>query len=371
MSTWSRPRIVRHGLFWAVVTAFLFLLQLPNPSFIGWRKYWAEYLLTQLPLFLLATYPLLYGLLPGLLRRRRPGRFGLGLVGWVAASALVSNLLWLSYGAYWAPRLFGWPAFLKLDWPSMVGDLNTGFFALLLAAGGASAAKVFNEWYAQRQLGEALRQRQLQAELQLLKAQLQPAFLFSTLRTLHALTTHRSPQSPAAVLHLAALLRYMLYESPQDAVPLADEAEMIQHYVALEQLRLGHRVDVSLNYSGVFAGHRIAPLLLLPFVENAFRHGTGAQLECPWVSIDLVVTPQLVIFKVINSQAATEPTTSDGPGLSSLRQRLTRLYPGRHQLKVVTEPDTFLVALRLRPAPPLPAGRQAQLATALLPVTMS
>lgn len=369
MKAWNRSRIIGHVLFWAVVTAFLFLLQLPNPLFIGWRKYWAGYLLTQLPLFLLATYPLLYGLLPGLLRHRQLGRFVLGLAGWVLASAALSNLLWLSYGAYWCPLLLGWPAFLKLDWNSMVDDLNVGFFTLLLAAGGASAIKVFNEWYEQRQLGEALRQRQLQAELQLLKAQLQPAFLFSTLRTLHALTTHRSPQSPAAVLHLAALLRYMLYESPQDTVPLADEAKMIQHYVALEQLRLGHRVDVSLNFSGVFAGHRIAPLLLLPFVENAFRHGTGAQLECPWVSIDLVVAPQLVIFKVINSQAATDPATSDGPGLSGLRQRLTRLYPGRHQLKVVTEPDTFLVALRLRPAPPLPAERQAQLATVPLPVT--
>ncbi|GAB3879472.1 hypothetical protein GCM10028824_43030 [Hymenobacter segetis] len=335
---------------------------------MGWRKYWAGYLLTQLPLFVLATYPLLYGLLPWLLQRRQPGRFLLGLAAWVASTALISNILWLSYGAFWAPRLFGWPAFLTLDWPSLVGDLNAGFFMLLVAAGGASAIKVFNEWYEQRQLGEELRQRQLRTELELLKTQLQPAFLFDALRSLQLLTAQQPAAAPAAVLHLAAVLRYMLYESPQDAVPLADEVQMVRHYVALEQLRLGTRVDVSLNFSGALDAHAIAPLLLLPFLENGFRHATGPELECPWVSIDLVAKQTSVTFKVINSHAPTAPAWHDGPDLRRVRERLARLYPGRHELKVVSEPDTFLIALRLwlaplsaaQPtAPPVPTARPA------------
>ena len=276
----------------------------------------------------------------------------LGLAGWVAGSAAVSNLLWLSYGVFWNPVLFGRPAFLKLDWPSMAGDLNAGFFTLLLAAGIASAVKVFNEWYEQRQLGEALRQHQLRTELELLKAQLQPAFLFDALRSLQSLAAQQPAAAPAAVLHLAAVLRYTLYESPRDAVPLAGEAAMVRHYVALEKLRLGPHVDVSLSFSGPLDAHTVAPPLLLPLVENAFRYGTGARLECPRVSIDLVAKNNSVTFKVINSQGATEAGAHEGPGLGSLRRRLARLYPGRHELRVVAEPDNFLVALHLRPVPP-------------------
>ena len=175
--------------------------------------------------------------------------------------------------------------------------------------------------------------------------------MFDTLRALQALTAQKSPAAPAAVLHLAAVLRYLLYESPQAAVPLADEAELLQHYVALEQLRLGARVEVSLTISGAPGPHLIAPLLLLPLLENAFRHGTGPAQECPWVSIDLVAKPRSLTFKVINSQAAAGAAPPDGPGLRALRERLSRLYPGRHELKIVAEPDTFLVALQLRFAP--------------------
>jgi LytS/YehU family sensor histidine kinase len=135
----------------------------------------------------------------------------------------------------------------------------------------------------------------------------------------------------------------------------------VQHYVALEQLRLGPRVEVSLSFSGPLSAYAVAPLLLLPFVENAFRHVTGNQLECSWVSIDLVVNNNFVIFKIINSQAGVAAAVREGPGLGHLRQRLARLYPGRHALKVVAEPDSFLVTLHLNmqpapAAPPQPAG---------------
>ena len=284
--------------------------------------------------------------------------------GWLVASALLSNLLWLTYGAYLTPLWFGAKAFLKLGWAEMVGDLNFSFFSLLMMAGAASAIKVVDYWYEQRQLSQQLEQQKLHTELELLKAQLQPTFLFDTLRTLRGLTAARAPEAPTAVLHLAALLRYLLYESPHDAVPLADEVAMLRDYVALERLRLGSRVEVSLNFSGNLGAHRIAPLLLLPFLENAFRHGTGAGLDCAWVSIDLVARPAGLTFKIINSQPPAAPTLREGPGLRTVRQRLAHLYAGRHALKIVAEPDAFVVALHLRVAP-LAAARLAPPAPAL------
>ncbi|MGY3087501.1 hypothetical protein ACVWYF_000527 [Hymenobacter sp. UYAg731] len=351
MKPWPFQRLLRHLAFWVVASGLLLLLQLPNPLFIGTRLYLRTYALTVLPLMLPATYLLLYGVLPRLLEQRRPGRFLALLGGWLVGSALLSNLLWLTYGAYLTPRWFGGKAFLKLGWAEMVADLNFGFFALLMVAGAASAIQVVNHWYEQRQLSQQLEQQKLHTELELLKAQLQPGFLFDTLRTLRGLTAARAPEAPAAVLHLAALLRYLLYESPHENVPLADEVAMLRDYVALERLRLGARVEVSLNFSGNLAAHRIAPLLLLPFLENAFRHGTGAGLDCAWVSIDLVARPAGLTLKIINSQPPAAPALREGLGLRAVRQRLARLYAGRHALKIMVEPDAFVVALHLATAP--------------------
>ncbi|MDQ2769425.1 MAG: histidine kinase, partial [Bacteroidota bacterium] len=224
------PRVARHALYWLAISGLLMLIQLPNPAFVGLRLYWQMYLASTLPLLLLATYPLLYGILPQLLVHRRPQRFLGLLAGWLVGSALLSNLLWLSYGAILVPRWFGGQAFLTLSWATMVEDLNFGFFALLVVAGAASAGRVVDDWYQQRQRNEQLRQQQLHTELLLLKSQLQPVFLFETLDTLHQLTHRKAPESPAAVLHLAALLRYLLYDSATAATgPLTEEIAMLQH----------------------------------------------------------------------------------------------------------------------------------------------
>lgn len=363
-------RAGRHALYWLAVSGGLLLIQLPNPAFIGLRHYGLMYGLSTLPILLLGTYPLLYGVLPQLLVQRQPQRFLGWLAGWLVASALLSNLVWLSYGAILVPRWLGGQAFLTLSWANLVHDLNFNFFALLVVAGAASAGRVIDDWYAQRQRSQQLREQQLHTELLLLKSQLQPTFLFETLGTLQQLTRRKAPESPAAVLHLAALLRYLLYDSAAAATgPLADEIAMLQHYAALETLRLGAGVEVSLTVSGPVAGHEIAPLLLLPLLENAFRHGTGPGVECPWVSLDVVVKPGALSCKVINSRAEGAPVEPEGLGLGRLRQRLAHLYPQQHTLKIVTEPDTVLAHLTLQfPSPhrpeslPRPAATPALLA---------
>ncbi len=365
MKAWLHNRAVRHGLFWAAVLGLCFLIQLPAHFIIGTPLYVWGLFFNQLPALLLATYPLLYWILPRLLRQQQLSFLGL-LAGWLLAAILLANATRTLYDFGLGPSWFGEVPGRTFQWGNYL-ELDYTWFVLLVAAGAASAIKVTNGWYEQRQRQQALLQRKLQAELQSLKAQLQPTFLFNTLRTLHVLTAQKSPASPAAVLQLSALLRYMLYESPLDAVPLADEAEMMRHYVALEELRGGSRVEVSLNFSGALGAHFIAPLLLLPFVENAFRDGTGPQQECPWVSIDLVAKKTSITFKVINSQTQAPADLGESAGLASIRQRLARLYPGRHELKVVTEPDAFLIALHLWLAPTAQPSRHAEPAETALP----
>ena len=346
MSAWPRRRVARHGLFWAAALGTNFLMQLPAYVALGKPLYISGLFLNQLPAGLLTVYPLLYVVLPQLLRGQRLRFLGL-LAVWLLATVLVTNLTRTLHEFVLAPALLGSVSGRVFYWGLFL-ELSFTWFMLVVTAGGAAAIKLMNDWYAQRQLSEELRQRQLRTELELLKAQLQPAFLFGTLSALRGLTAAKSPAAPGAVLHLAELLRYLLYEGPRELVPLADEAAMLRHYVALEQLRLGTRVEVSLSVSGALDAHRIAPLLLLPLVENAFRHGTAPGLDCPWVSIDLVAKRHSIIFKIIN---AHDGFVVEEPGLASLRQRLARLYPDQQTLKIVAEPDSFLAVLSLELAP--------------------
>lgn len=350
MSPVLHSRLVRHLAFWAATLVLSFLMQLPAYFLAGAKLYIGGIFFVQLPASLLTIYPLLYWILPRLQR----GQFGLLLLllgAWVAFSNLVVDALRALYDLWPGPVLFGEPAPAHFAW-AHYKDIGFAWFVLTATAGAASALKLMHDWSEQQQLGQRLQQRKLHAELQLLKAQLQPSFLFDTLGTLQALTLRKSPEAPAAVLHLAELLRYLLYASSQDTVPLADEVDMLRHYLALESLRLGPRVEVAVNFGAVPTGATVAPLLLLPLLENAFRHGTGAAQECPWVSIDLVPKPHSLTLKIINSQTAG-PDFREGSGLRTLRERLNRLYPGQHELKITAEPDLFLATLHLRTASPV------------------
>ncbi|PJJ60955.1 sensor histidine kinase [Hymenobacter chitinivorans] len=362
MMAWLQHRVVRHGVFWVGVMLTCLLIQLPAYWLAGARLYGWGLVFNQLPAALLVTYPLLYWVLPRLLRQRQLSLFLLLLAGWVVASALVSIGTDLFFNQVVLPGLFHAPPALSAHRTSY-WSLNYTFFMNLVTAGGAVAIKVVNNWYEQRRLSQQLEQQRLRTELELLKAQLQPAFLFVTLGTLSTLTRRKAPESAGAVLSLAGLLRYMLYAGPQDTVLLADEVAMLRDYVALEQLRLGGRVEVSLSVSGPQQAYALAPLLLLPLLENAFKHGVAEPVECPWISIDLVVKNNRLAVKIINSHEPPPGGWQPGPGLTALRQRLERLYPGRHELKLLADPDTFFVVLHLPltpvsdranvPAPPL------------------
>jgi hypothetical protein len=351
-------RVSRHVLFWVAVEVVDVLIQLPSHFIHGTPLYLWGLLFVQLPACLLCVYPLIYWLLPRLLQRRPQA--WLWVLGWLVGADAVVSLLHALQDYVLSPA---WLGTALPSWPFNLLEqllrVRVSYFVLLLVAGGLVAHQLFGQWHRQRMLHQLLLQRKLQTELDLLKAQLQPAFLFGTLATLHALTTRQAPEAPATVLHLSALLRYLLYESQLATVPLADEVELLQHYVALEQLRLGPRVEVSLSFSGALSAHTVAPLLLLPFVENAFRHATAAPHECPWISIDLVAKKNSLTCKIIHSRSEAGPVPVEESDLRSVQERLARLYPGQHELKLVAETDTFLAVVHLRRSPAAPPLAQA------------
>ncbi len=204
--------------------------------------------------------------------------------------------------------------------------------------------RFFKLWHERRQVA-------LQAELNFLKGQIHPHFLFNTLNNLYALTLSQSKDAPLIVLGLSNILRYMLYECNSESVPLKRDIDILQSYVSLEKIRYEGRLDLNLDVTGNINGQRIAPLLMLPLVENAFKHGTSEILDEAWINIDLNINSNKLKFKISNSKPEMKPedtgTHFGNIGLSNVRKRLELLYPDAHSLQIMEEEELFVAILDL------------------------
>jgi LytS/YehU family sensor histidine kinase len=185
------------------------------------------------------------------------------------------------------------------------------------------------------------------AELQLLKAQVHPHFLFNTLNNIYSFSLENSKKTPGLILKLSSLLSYMLYDCKAEEVSLEKELEVMKNYIDLEKERYGDNIDISLNIEGDIKNKQIAPLLLLPFLENAFKHGTSEQLEKPWLSMDLTIKQNTLKCKIANSKNEIVPFSEKGIGIQNVKKRLAFLYPDKHELKINDEGDFFVVSILL------------------------
>ena len=198
----------------------------------------------------------------------------------------------------------------------------------------------------QERENQQLRQEKRAAETAFLKAQINPHFLYNTLNLLYGMAYPVSKPLAAALLRLAELMRYLLYDSAADQVALSHEIDYLRNYLALYHLRFPNQLCVDFTVTGEPADRRIAPLVLIPFVENAFKHGILDDPAHP-VRICLRVEPQEVVFQVENRISAGPKDATSGIGLPNLRRRLALQYPGRHQLRITAAEDRFATLLRV------------------------
>lgn len=208
----------------------------------------------------------------------------------------------------------------------------------------ALTVKFFKMWFDRRQAA-------MEAELNFLKGQLHPHFLFNTLNNLYALTLKQSPQSPGVVMGLAEILRYMLYEANTEIVPLERDISILNSYIELEKIRYEERLDIHFSINGLTPEYSIAPLLILPLVENAFKHGASEQIGQAWINMDLRLKNRVLKFKISNSKPESA-VPDDRPhhvsiGLANVRKRLEILYPSAHNLKIMDDGDVFAVILEI------------------------
>lgn len=193
----------------------------------------------------------------------------------------------------------------------------------------------------------------LRTELNFLRSQISPHFMFNTLNNLVSLSRKKSDLLEPAIINLSQIMRYMLYESDDNRVPLSKELTYLKSYVDLQLLRFGNKVKVTLNITGNTELMTIEPMLLIPFVENAFKHGTG-MLESPLIMIALNIneTGDTLEFRVVNSvnEADESKDKSSGIGLVNVQRRLAILYPDKHSLRIFNRNNSFMVELTLHTA---------------------
>ncbi|MGI4874646.1 MAG: sensor histidine kinase [Janthinobacterium lividum] len=206
---------------------------------------------------------------------------------------------------------------------------------------------VLRHFLTQRYQEAARRAAQSQTELATLRAHLNPHFFFNTINTLYGTALEENaPRTAECVERLAGLMRYTLREVPNDTVPMAEEMQFVRDYLALQQLRLPATLDVRTTLADDGQAAAIAPLLLLPFLENAFAYGISVDQPC-FLHLALHSQNGELTLELANRVLRYRPAGA-GTGLRNVRQRLGLLYPGRHTLHITETADTFTVYLRLR-----------------------
>ena len=225
------------------------------------------------------------------------------------------------------------------------------FYLLALCVAGISfIIKITSDWAIQLGRQHELETRAMQSELNLLKSQINPHFLFNTLNSLYALSLKKSDDAPEIVIRLSEMMRYMLYECNVKQVLLSKEILYVENYLFLEKLR--HKnTNIRFTVEGEPHNLLVAPLLFMAFIENAFKHGAGNHVSEGFVHIQMLIQDEEVNMFVENSKTETHPTQehkrSGGIGLVNVKRRLTLLYPEAFNLEINDEPLSYGVNLWL------------------------
>ena len=189
----------------------------------------------------------------------------------------------------------------------------------------------------------------LKTELSLLRSQVSPHFMFNVLNNMVALARKQSDQLEPSLIKLSSLMRYMLYETDEEKVPIEKETEYLQSYIDLQKQRYGKKVTINANIFPPDKNYNIEPMLLIPFVENAFKHGTGL-IENAYIDIDMKAKNNILYFSVTNKYNAASHEIKDkasGIGLANVKRRLELLHPSQHELFITKKDNLFSVSLKI------------------------
>jgi two-component system LytT family sensor kinase len=334
------PRLAQHLAFW-VLSYFVFL-QLFNGGFT--QKVDHIYTLLFHATLLPAVYINLYLLFPKLINARRWPLYLPAVAALIALFTWLNDIFFQDWSKHLLPDYFfiSYFTWWEISW----------FYMVYLSV--TCLLKLSKSWFAiselQRRLLETEKEK-VQIELKALKAQVNPHFFFNTLNGIYSMSLARDERLPATVLQLSQLMRYFLYESTADLVPLEKEWQMFQDYIALQKIRSASNLNLQQEVEGEIREQMIAPLLLVTFLENAFKHGAPASKETSYIRIHMKVQQNDFYFTIENTKGQVDDVEQGiwkGMGLENVRRRLSLLYPGKHTLDIRESNNEFVVNLHLQ-----------------------
>ncbi|MGL6269650.1 MAG: sensor histidine kinase [Chitinophagaceae bacterium] len=293
------------------------------------------------PVFILFSYPMAYIVVPNVLLKGQVWQFMLIILIW-AALGLLLNAAFRTY--LYAP-FQEWLGFQNLPKKGLQAN---SYLCMTTSAASPMIIKFFKLWTIKQREWMKLHHEKIHTDLELLKARAHPHFIINTLKNIHRFSLGNSAKTPQLILKLSSLLSYMLYDCKATEVRMEKELEMMKYYIDLEHERYMNKMDVSWSVDGNTQDQYIAPLLILPFLENAFTHGISREISKSWLSVDISIKKNSLLFKIANSKDAATTYTKMGMGMKNVITRLRMLYSDRYDLKVHDEGDFFVVSLMIQ-----------------------
>jgi two-component system LytT family sensor kinase len=327
--------IFLHFAFWAFVLALPFLLA-PAPMVPGAPKIQYEKGLTVTQFFAFFAFiniPFFYInseiLIPNVFQKKRIWAYLITALGLIVLIFLFNSLIaFLFFKNQYVPR--------------------TGpTFQLLFFLAISTAYRLISNNLKSEQEKKEQETEKLKSELSFLRSQISPHFIFNVLNSIVSLSRRKPERVEPVVVKLSDLMRYMLYESDDAKVTIDRESQYLRAYIELQQLRFGDDIEINFSDNHLDESQSIEPMLLIPFVENAFKHGVGMILN-PTIDINLRTENGRLIFEVknkVNRQFKEVKDSASGIGLNNVKRRLELLYPDNHQLTIKNEDDVYVIKL--------------------------
>jgi len=333
-------RIIQHKAFW-VLSFFVFLYLFKTgakPEKIDY-VYTILFQLTLLP----AVYINIELLLPTLGNRKRILFYLLSLI------TIIILFAWINYNFFdnWSAKVF--PDYFFISYFTF-REIVLFFIVYIIIT---MLLKLSKSWFLVSWLQKELLEKEKQktvVELKALKAQINPHFFFNTLNSIYSMALDKDDRLPGTVLQLSDLMRYFLYVSRDNFILLEKDLTVVKEYIALQKLRSNPQLDIETKISGEISDQQIAPLLLITFLENAFKHGAKGSSGNTFIKLDIKVEKNKLNFTLENNKGIIDKVNTgdhNGLGLENVKRQLELLYPGKHLLNIKDEQDRFVVALQL------------------------
>lgn len=344
MPTFLNKKIFGHILFWTIMLVYFMSVSWPyekNKIFLF------ESVFFKLILQIILAYTIIKVGIPYLLNANRKLAF-------FSSCLTLIYIVFITYSIYKAyvlipnyPKEFSYrPPFILADrftnFPAYIGSIPGFLFPTIILVS-------FNYYQKQKETAILLEQKRT-SELNALKNQLNPHFLFNTLNNLYALALKKSDKTPEVIAKLSEILDYILYQCDSNYVLLKNEVALLQNYIDLEEIRYGNRVKVSFN-TDITNDAKIAPLLLLTFLENAFKHGVSQEINTASIEINIKANLQIIEFRIENTKPAISEKNNEenreAIGLKNIKKQLDLLYPNSYKLDVNNKGNLYAVNLKI------------------------